>query len=123
MIELAFGIKWFTFPEMVTDYMTVIFILCCLFLAGRRLVKAEVRFVTTMSDWLIIVLAATPFVTGYLAYNQYFNYQIMMILHVISGEVLLIAIPLTRLSHMFYAVFIRAHTASEFGNVRYARDW
>lgn len=123
MVEQAFGIKWFTLPDRVADMMTVVFICGCLFLAIRRLVKQEVRFVTSVSDWLILLLAALPFVTGFLAYHQFFNYQAMMILHVISGEALLVAIPVTRLSHMFYAVFIRAHTASEFGMVRHARDW
>lgn len=123
MIERAFGIRWPSLPDRVVDVMTVLFIACCLFLMIRRVIKKEVRFVTSFSDWVLLLLIALPFVTGFLAYHQLFHYQAMMILHMISGEVLLVLIPVTRLSHMFYAVFTRAHTASEFGVVRHARDW
>ena len=46
-----------------------------------------------------------------------------MILHILSGEVLLVAIPFTRLSHMLFAPLTRSYMGSEFGNVRNARDW
>jgi nitrate reductase gamma subunit len=46
-----------------------------------------------------------------------------MILHIISGEVMLVAIPFTRLSHMLFAPLTRAYMGSEFGGVRHAKDW
>jgi nitrate reductase gamma subunit len=47
----------------------------------------------------------------------------MLILHILTGEILLVAIPFTRLSHMFFFFFTRAYMGSEFGSVRNARDW
>ena len=47
----------------------------------------------------------------------------MVILHVVAGEIMLAAIPFTRLSHVVFAVFTRAYMGSEFGGVRHARDW
>jgi nitrate reductase gamma subunit len=47
----------------------------------------------------------------------------MLVLHIVTGEIMLAAIPFTRLSHMFYAPFTRAYIGSEFGAVRHARDW
>lgn len=43
--------------------------------------------------------------------------------HDLSGEIMLVAIPFTRLSHMIFSVFTRAYMGSEFGGVRHARDW
>ena len=66
---------------------------------------------------------AAPFITGFLAYHQWFAYPVLMILHVITGEIMLVAIPFTRLSHMLFAPLTRAYMGSEFGKVRHARDW
>ena len=49
--------------------------------------------------------------------------QVMMILHIVSGEIMLVAIPFTRLSHMLFSPFTRAYMGSEFGGIRHARDW
>jgi len=83
----------------------------------------EVKYVTSASDFAIILLAAAPFVTGILAYHQVLGTQLMTILHIVSGEAMLAAIPFTRLSHMLYAPLTRAYIGSEFGAVRHARDW
>ena len=44
-----------------------------------------------ISSWAIV---AAPFVTpGFFAYYQWFGYQIFLISHILSGEVMLVAIP------------------------------
>jgi nitrate reductase gamma subunit len=93
------------------------------FFLVRRLVKPEVQYVTSASDYIILAIVAAPFITGFLAYYQWFGYQIFMILHIISGEIMLVAIPFTRLSHMLFAPLTRAYMGSEFGAVRHAKDW
>ena len=89
----------------------------------RRIRQPEVRFVTSASDFVILAIVAMPFITGFLAYHQWFNYKVFLILHILSGEVMLAAIPFTRLSHMIFSPFTRAYMGSEFGGVRRARDW
>jgi hypothetical protein len=44
-------------------------------------------------------------------------------MHILSGEVMLAAIPFTRLSHMLFFPFTRGYMGSEFGGVRHAKDW
>ena len=66
---------------------------------------------------------AAPFVTGFVAYHQWINYPLFLNLHILSGEIMLAAIPFTRLSHMIFAPFTRAYMGSEFGAVRHAKDW
>lgn len=119
----AFGLKWWTFPDYLVDIMTIVVIAGLVFFLVRRIIRPEVRFVTSASDFVILIIVAAPFVTGFFAYHQYFNYQWMMILHVFSGAFLLVIIPFTRLSHMLFSPFTRAYIGSEFGGVRHAKDW
>ncbi|PID40525.1 MAG: nitrate reductase [Proteobacteria bacterium] len=119
----AFGISWCTLPDAVTDVMTVIVILGAVYFLVRRLSRPEVKFVTTGSDFLILAIVAAPFVTGFIAYHQWFNYPLMMGFHVLAGDIMLAAIPFTRLSHMIFSPFTRAYMGSEFGGIRHARDW
>jgi hypothetical protein len=82
-----------------------------------------VRYVTSASDYVLLAVVAAPFITGIISYYQWFAYQWVTILHILSGEIMLVAIPLTRLSHMLFAPLTRAYMGSEFGGVRHARDW
>jgi nitrate reductase gamma subunit len=82
-----------------------------------------VRYVTSASDYIILAIVAAPFITGFLAYYQWFGYQFFLNLHILTGEIMLVAIPFTRLSHMLFAPLTRAYMGSEFGGVRHAKDW
>jgi len=121
--DQAFGVRYVTIPDNVADIMTLVVIAACLYFAGRRLVQPEVRYITTPQDWVALVIVLAPFLTGFLAYHQAIDYDAMIILHVVAGEIMLAAIPFTRLSHMVFAAFTRAYMGSEFGGVRHARDW
>lgn len=123
LIDEAWNVSWWTLPETTAQIMTLIVIAGCVFFLVRRLVNPEVKYVTSASDYILLAIIAAPFVTGFLAFFQWFEYQILVILHIISGEVMLVAIPFTRLSHMFFAPLTRAYMGSEFGGVRHARDW
>lgn len=121
--EESWNISWVSLPDSVADIMTVVIILCCIFFLVRRLTSPEVKYVTSASDYFILTIVAAPFVTGFMAYHQWAGYQWMVILHMLSGEIMLAAIPFTRLSHMVLAPFTRAYMGSEFGGVRHSRDW
>jgi len=119
----SWNIRWWSLPDGVADIMTLIVIGGCVFFLVRRLKLPEVQYVTSASDYVILGIVAAPFVTGFLAYHQWFAYQWLAILHIVSGEIMLAAIPFTRLSHMIFAPLTRAYMGSEFGKVRQARDW
>ncbi|NNK86164.1 MAG: nitrate reductase [Desulfobacterales bacterium] len=119
----SWNINLWTLPDGVADIMTLIVIGSCIFFLVRRLVSPEVRYVTSASDYVILAIVALPFITGFIAYHQWFNYPFFMILHILSGEIMLVAIPFTRLSHMLFSPFTRAYMGSEFGGVRHTKDW
>ena len=123
MIDESWNLSWWSLPEGAAAVMTLIVIACCVFFLIRRLVSPEVQYVTSASDFVILAIVAAPFITGFMAYFQWFDYQIMVILHILSGEIMLVAIPFTRLSHMLFAPLTRAYMGSEFGGIRHARDW
>ena len=123
LIDESWNMSWWTLPEGATQIMTLIVIAGCVFFLVRRIVSPEVHYVTYASDYIMLAIIAAPFVTGFIAYYQWFEYQIFMILHILSGEIMLVAIPFTRLSHMLFAPLTRAYMGSEFGGIRHARDW
>jgi nitrate reductase gamma subunit len=123
LVDESWNLSWWTLPNGATEVMTLIVIVSCVFFLVRRLVNPEVKFVTSAADYIILGIVAAPFVTGFLVYYQWFGYQIFLILHILSGEVMLVAIPFTRLSHMLFAPLTRAYMGSEFGGVRHAKDW
>jgi nitrate reductase gamma subunit len=123
MFAFAWGFKWENLSQVEGTYMTIIVILASLFFLLRRMMMPEIRFVTDPSDYLLLAIAAAPFITGFAANQQWFDYQTTVIIHIITGSIMLMAIPFTRLSHMLFFPFTRAYMGSEFGAVRHARDW
>ena len=131
IVLLAHAVLWYESwkirlwspPEAVTDAMAVLVILACVFFLIRRLTVTEVKSVTSPSDFLLLALIALTFLTGFLAFHQWGPYRTFLITHILAGEVMLIAIPFSRLSHMLLFVFTRAHVGSEFGDVCEAQDW
>jgi nitrate reductase gamma subunit len=119
----AWSLSWWVLPDWVAIVMTLIVIAGCIFFLIRRVVLPEVAYVTSASDFVILAIVAAPFLTGLIAYFQWIDVRLFTVLHILSGEIMLAAIPLTRLSHMLYAPFTRAYMGSEFGSIRHARDW
>jgi nitrate reductase gamma subunit len=119
----SWNISWWSLPDSVADIMTLVVVVSCIFFLFRRFLSPEVRYVTSASDYVILTIVAAPFITGFLAYHQWVEYQIFAILHILSGEIMLMAIPCTRLSHMLFSPFTRAYMGSEFGGIRHAKDW
>jgi nitrate reductase gamma subunit len=123
LIEESWNLSWWSLPDGLADAMTLIVIAGCIFFFVRRLTNPEVQYVTSASDFVLLAIIAAPFVTGFLAYYQWFGYKFFVIIHILAGEIMLVAIPFTRLSHMITAPLTRAYMGSEFGGVRHARDW
>ena len=121
--EESWGVSWWSLPPLAADGMTLVVIGGCLFFGLRRIAAPEVRNVSSWQDFAILLLVVAPFVTGFLAHQQWLPYRIMILLHIVSGAVWLMAIPFTRLAHMLWFFATRAYMGSDFGRVRGTRDW
>jgi len=111
----SWGISWWTLSDRTADWLTLLFFGAIIFLILRRIVNPNVRLLTTGYDYLIIAIAAAPFVTGYMAYHQWFDYKTILIIHILCGEAMLIAIPFTKLSHFVLFFCSRAQLGMDFG--------
>ena len=119
----SWDISWWYMSDIASDTMTLIVIAACIYFLVRRIVLPEVQFLTTLSDYVILAVVAAPFITGFWTYHQFPGFRIMGIIHILAGEIMLAAIPFTRLSHMIFFPFTRGYMGSEFGAVRHAKDW
>lgn len=124
MWDYNFGFAIWSLPEGIADTLTIAAAASCGYFCYRRLLVPAVRYVTTAHDWAVLALVALPIVTAFLAKWQVGGDGLFMsLLHVLSGEAVLIAIPFTRLSHALLSPFTRAYMGSEFGGVRHVPDW
>ncbi|MBU1053310.1 MAG: respiratory nitrate reductase subunit gamma [Proteobacteria bacterium] len=123
LIKQSWNISWWFISDTTADIMTVIVIASCVYFLIRRIVRPEVKYLTSASDFIILALVAAPFITGFWTYHQFAGYNIMGILHILSGEIMLVSIPFTRLSHMLFFPISRGYMGSEFGAIRNAKDW
>jgi len=109
------GFSLWTLPEAVSDAMTIAVILAAVFIVLRRIALTEVRILTTAYDYLMLAIAVAPFVTGFMAYHHIGNYQFWLILHILCGEMMLVAIPFTKLSHFVLFFMSRAQLGIDYG--------
>jgi len=123
--ESRFGWNWSAMPDVWADWMTLICIGIAVFFLIRRIVSPDIRFISTKSDYLLIIVTVLPFVTGYFLSHGTLNSvpflsANMQIIHILSAELMLIVIPFTRLSHFILFFLSRGATGIEFGRRGYS---
>jgi nitrate reductase gamma subunit len=119
----SWGISTPSLPDGVVDTMTILVIIGGLFFLIRRIMIPRVRAISSINDYLLLLVTIAPFLTGFIAYHQWFDYKPIILLHLLSGEIMLIAIPFTKLSHMIYFFFVRFLTRSEHNWGSGKRGW
>ena len=112
-----------SFTEPAADTLTIVFLGLAVFFFFRRMVLPRVRSLTTAYDYAVLLVTASPFLTGFIAYHQWFNYRSMVILHMITGEVTLIAITFTKLGHMIFFFLSRFLVGREYSFGQGRRTW
>ncbi len=122
-LRQSWGISFWSLPAPVGDVVTIIVLLGVLFLLVRRIAVPRVRAVSSLDDFLFLLIAAAPYLTGFMAYHQWFHYRTVIILHMLVGELMLVAIPFTKLSHMLFFFFVRGFVGSEHNIARGDRVW
>ena len=123
--ESRFEWYWTPLPDGLADWMTLIFLAIALFLLLRRIFSADIRLISGWADYVLLIVIALPFLTGYFLShgtldNVGFLGDNMTLLHMLSGELMLILIPFTKLSHFILFFFSRGSTAVEFGRREYS---
>ncbi len=96
LINEAFQISWPALNDQAADWLTVGVMAALIFFAVRRFKVPEVRYLTGPMDYVLILLVLLPFLTGLLAYHQWIAYRWITVIHILSGELMLIIIPFSR---------------------------
>lgn len=123
LLEESIGFSLFSFPERFTNGLTFIFLICAAYFLIRRILLPRLRSITSFYDYVILLITAAPFLTGFLAYYQVFNYKMFIILHMLTGELLLIAIPFTKIYHMVFFFFGRFVLIHQHTLCKGSRTW
>ncbi|MFH1241607.1 MAG: nitrate reductase [Pseudomonadota bacterium] len=123
--ESRFEWSWSSIPNGLADWMTLVFLAIAVFFLLRRIFSADIRLISTFSDYFLLVVTALPFVTGYFLTHGTldgvgFWGDNMQLIHMLSGELMLILIPFTKLSHYVLFFFSRGSTGIEFGRRGYS---
>jgi nitrate reductase gamma subunit len=119
----SWQILWWSLPNLLADVMAIWVILACVYFLVRRWTDPEAKKVTRPADTILLVIILLTFLTGFLSAHQWGPYRPLLILHVLSGELMLVAIPFSKLSHMMSFMFSRGYMGAEFGKVLNAREW
>ncbi len=123
LLDESIGVSLVSFSEKITDYMTIIFLAGALFFLIRRILIPRVRAITSFYDYSILFITVAPFLTGFLAYYQIFDYKLIVTLHMLSGELMLVAAPFTKIFHMVFFFFGRFIFANEHTLLKGSRTW
>ncbi|MGD2127256.1 MAG: hypothetical protein PVG99_14325 [Desulfobacteraceae bacterium] len=123
--ESRFAFSWTPIPDGLADWMTLILLAIAIFFLLRRILSPDIRTISTFSDYFLLVVTALPFATGYFTTHGTlegvgFLGDNMMLIHMLCGELVLILMPFTRLSHYLLFFFSRAATGIEFGRREYS---
>jgi nitrate reductase gamma subunit len=96
------GIGWPALPQAWADALTLAGIAAGLALVSHRATARAIRGLSRPQDYGLPVLVTIILATGYLAQHPArspVDYDAMMLLHVVSGNLLLIFLPFSKLSH------------------------
>ena len=115
ILKERWGFNLWALPESVADALTIAVIVAAIFLILRRIALAEVRILTSAYDYLVLAIAIAPFVTGFIAHHLISDYEFWTILHVLCGEIMLIAIPFSKLSHFVLFFMSRGQLGMDYG--------
>lgn len=96
------GISWPAIPNALADALTILAVATAVGLVIQRAGARATRALSRFQDYALPLVIAVPFATGFLVMHPAinpFSFQATMLVHVMSANVVLVLIPITKLSH------------------------
>jgi nitrate reductase gamma subunit len=110
------GFGWPTLALPIVDWMAAVAIAAMLVLLINRLVNPVLKLISGTAEYLAWLFVFLPMVTGYMmTHHLWFKYETLFSFHMLAVDVLLIWIPLSRISHFMFYFFSRTIHGEEFG--------
>ncbi len=93
--ESRFEWDWTPLPDAWADWMTLVLLALAAYFLIRRLTVKDIRLTSSTSDYVLIILTALPFMTGYfLTHGSLdaiaFLGDNMWLIHVLSGQAMMV---------------------------------
>lgn len=102
LVDSLLGLSWPGLPSQVIDAVTVVTLATMLLVLFDRINNPVKRYLSTVGDYFAWALTFLPLLTGFLAVKHLLlPYTTMLALHILSVELLLVALPFTKLIHVF----------------------
>jgi nitrate reductase gamma subunit len=103
------GLSWPALPMAAAHGLTVLTILTGIVLLLNRLFHRDTRFISTGLDYLLLCLLLVIFMTGFAASRPWnpFSHTGTMLVHTLAGNLILVMIPFTKLSHCLLFPILR----------------
>jgi nitrate reductase gamma subunit len=101
--KAGIGLSWPAISRQVADVLTVVAIGTAVLLVVQRLSARDTRSLGRFQDYALPVVIAVPFISGFLVMHPAlnpFSYDATLLVHVTTADVLLVLIPVTKLSHL-----------------------
>lgn len=109
------GIGWPTLPLPVIDWLAAIAVISMIVLAFNRALNPVLKLLSKPADFFNLLFVFLPMVTGYfLTHRLFLPYEQMFTLHVFSVDLMLIWIPLSRISHFIFYFYTKARHGARF---------
>jgi nitrate reductase gamma subunit len=117
IFKSALGISWPNLPSGLVDAVAAVTLVSMLAALAIRINSPVMRFLSSWRDYWAWAITFLPVLTGYLAYNHLLlPYTQMLALHILSVELLLIAAPFSKLTHMFSFALARWYQGYQAGH-------
>ena len=98
----AVGFAWPAMPQTAADWLTLLVIVTGFALVAGRLWHSGARRISRPQEFVWPLLLVIPFLSGYLCSNASLGpraYQWSMLIHVYTGDLILLMIPFTKIAH------------------------
>ena len=96
------GVSWPAIPNSLADVLTIVAVVTAIALVLQRLGARATRSLSRPQDYLLPLLIAVPFATGFLMMHPLdnpFSYSATFLVHILSANLVMILMPITKLSH------------------------
>ncbi len=106
LFKSIIGFGWPALPPAIIDFSAILGIGALLAVLVHRLIDPVLKQISDYQDYLAWLLTMLPLATGFiLMHPMGIAYDFALAMHIASFELLIIAIPFTKLSHML-SIFI-----------------
>jgi len=94
----------------LADFLTLGAIVTGLILLAVRIFDPRARAISDFWDYALLVIIVIPFVTGFIVMHPsllFTRMQTMLTIHILSGELIFVLMPFTKLAHVVLFPFTR----------------